>query len=735
MGALTWMVAMAAAFGARAAPGILWERVEGIYGANVRCLTATQDGALLAGTSAGLFRSENEGELWELSGFVDGSVSRLAAEGNVVYAGVEVDRRSRLHRSDDGGRTWDVTNLNFMPRGLAAQHGVVYGVWPFVGATTRVYRSEDSGETWTESRMGNARGVDVAATDAAVFAASANAVYRSANGQDGWEDVGPDLPDDRLVALATLGDTVYVAAEAGGVYRFDADSVTWTRTPLDGVDVEWMVATDGVLYVGTDRREFSRQPGVVRSEDGGATWVDMRIGEGAIATDAVVVGGREYVAGDGVFTLDPDGVSWRNVSRGMSDMEVFSVAVDGDQIYIGTESGVHVSDDAGGTWRHTDLYRGAPLLATDGGAVYAATCRQGLFRSDDLGRTWREINEGVPTRDTGSGVSYASSSPREILRVGERLYVAYYHGAFLSSQDGEAWEPVGGPVLEDGRQYFAFGDGPLTIGAHGAALYAVAHNFTTRSHDGGATWEPLWNAGSVRGSDLHTFDGRLYIAGERGVFGWDEGSRHWVDAMQGLPLGDEDDANDPERFAGTRFASLGRSLYVGSYTHGVHRLYAGTDKWMAAGLAGLRVWSLVAYDDGLLAGTSQGLLRATVDQNVAVEPGGKHATTWSDIKLAALTPEQNALLPSYPNPFNPETWIPFDLAAPSDVSVRIYNAAGGLVRALDLGGLRPGRYRERGRAAHWDGRDAMGAPVASGVYVVDLVAGTYSARRTIVVRK
>ena len=69
------------------------------------------------------------------------------------------------------------------------------------------------------------------------------------------------------------------------------------------------------------------------------------------------------------------------------------------------------------------------------------------------------------------------------------------------------------------------------------------------------------------------------------------------------------------------------------------------------------------------------------------------------------------------------------------MSVRIYDTRGSLVRTLSLGSLAPGRYRERSRAAHWDGRDATGSPVASGVYVVEFVAGSYSQRRRVVVRK
>ncbi|GIX07013.1 MAG: hypothetical protein KatS3mg115_1416 [Candidatus Poribacteria bacterium] len=107
----------------------------------------------------------------------------------------------------------------------------------------------------------------------------------------------------------------------------------------------------------------------------------------------------------------------------------------------------------------------------------------------------------------------------------------------------------------------------------------------------------------------------------------------------------------------------------------------------------------------------------------------------SDWELNGLRPTRTALLPNYPNPFNPETWIPFLLAEPSEVTLTIYNATGEVVRRLSLGYRDPGSYTDRQRAARWDGRNALGEPVASGVYFVTLRAGSQIVTRKIVVAK
>ena len=103
--------------------------------------------------------------------------------------------------------------------------------------------------------------------------------------------------------------------------------------------------------------------------------------------------------------------------------------------------------------------------------------------------------------------------------------------------------------------------------------------------------------------------------------------------------------------------------------------------------------------------------------------------------LALLVTEKTALLANYPNPFNPETWIPYQLAAPATVTLHIYAVNGALVRTLDLGHRPAGVYQQRTRAAYWDGRNQLGEPVASGVYFYTLTAGDFTATRKMLIRK
>ena len=103
--------------------------------------------------------------------------------------------------------------------------------------------------------------------------------------------------------------------------------------------------------------------------------------------------------------------------------------------------------------------------------------------------------------------------------------------------------------------------------------------------------------------------------------------------------------------------------------------------------------------------------------------------------LRTLAPQRTVLLANYPNPFNPETWIPYQLAVPADVSISIYATDGRLVRTLALGHQPVGIYESRSRAAYWDGRNSVGESVASGVYFYTLTAGDFTATRKMLILK
>jgi hypothetical protein len=106
---------------------------------------------------------------------------------------------------------------------------------------------------------------------------------------------------------------------------------------------------------------------------------------------------------------------------------------------------------------------------------------------------------------------------------------------------------------------------------------------------------------------------------------------------------------------------------------------------------------------------------------------GKLLTNWGFVK--------SQLYQNFPNPFNPETWIPYQLVKASEVKIFIYNSQGKLVRRLDLGRQLAGTYLSKEQAVYWNGRNENGESVSSGVYFYTLQSGDFRSTKRMVLLK
>ena len=122
----------------------------------------------------------------------------------------------------------------------------------------------------------------------------------------------------------------------------------------------------------------------------------------------------------------------------------------------------------------------------------------------------------------------------------------------------------------------------------------------------------------------------------------------------------------------------------------------------------------------------------------------QRTVTTTDIRNAFLSlqlnvgdvqPQDTLLAQNFPNPFNPETWIPYQLSKTTEVKIDIYDVSGHLVRSLDLGWQPVGSYMTPSSAAYWDGKNAVGERVASGIYFYTLQTSDFAATRRMVILK
>ena len=160
-------------------------------------------------------------------------------------------------------------------------------------------------------------------------------------------------------------------------------------------------------------------------------------------------------------------------------------------------------------------------------------------------------------------------------------------------------------------------------------------------------------------------------------------------------------------------------------------LFSKKDGYLDSSVA---VWS---YETPLSAANTERIKRIAEEyvQNLTLNTVLTLKSAKDFEKDTAIIPAQSLLLQNTPNPFNPETWIPYKLAESTAVTIKIYNITGQLVRSLDLGQKDAGLYLSKDKAAYWDGRDNLGEKVSSGVYFYTLQAGQFRATRKMVILK
>jgi len=136
--------------------------------------------------------------------------------------------------------------------------------------------------------------------------------------------------------------------------------------------------------------------------------------------------------------------------------------------------------------------------------------------------------------------------------------------------------------------------------------------------------------------------------------------------------------------------------------------------------------AVVEVNDRLLIEVTDADGRLVAEKQVTIVP----AELANAYKLVTICynpiPEKTALLQNYPNPFNPETWLPYRLAQEAPVTIHIYNIKGQLIRSLHLSNQKAGTYTTKERAAYWDGKNATGQAVSSGVYFYQLQIEDFS---------
>lgn len=428
--------------------GLSWQAAEGLPAVGVESLLcATPSPIVLAGTQRGLYRSADAGQSWQAVGGekLSGPIVGLAqaASSGALYAAV---RDRGLARSEDGGATWELISVGSsvgMVTALATDPGRPGALYAGTGAG--ILRSGDAGASWEPASAGLV-GSDVQALLA-------------------WPE----------------GRGRLVAATHWGMHYSDDGGQSWSDSRgSEGLNV-LALAEAGPLYAGT----WGSQ--VYRSDDRGASWrlACDDVASGAPVTALAALSGEpgapRLVAGTdgaGVYWSQDQGATWEALGEGLADASILSLAAVCSErcaLYAGTRDGLFRAELASSgkrpAWQRLAAVPAAEVvavLAVDSGQVVYAALPDGLYRTEDNGKSWAAVGaRSLAAHDAALQCLAARGGSKPALYAGTDA------GILASRDGGQTWAPLfaGGWVsavladpAEPGQLYAAVRDSGVWAG-------------------------------------------------------------------------------------------------------------------------------------------------------------------------------------------------------------------------------------------------------------------------------
>jgi photosystem II stability/assembly factor-like uncharacterized protein len=364
--------------------GVTWKRVIPERG-DPWSLVTDGHGHVFLSTSAGLFESIDAGNAWRLVDSLSGTRGifflSMAPNGSLFGAGFD----NGVYRSLDSGQTWEQVQSGAHIYALhSSSNNTVY-----IGTNQGILRSMDNGTHWIQptSVLGDDVVMSIhSAPDGLVFAATSVGLYSSTNQGDTWVLCTNGIPTVYVLAVhVDITGMVLAGTYGRGIFKSIDNGINWSANSggLATSEVLNLISTSGGTIICYDGYA------VYRSTDRGASWISTLVMSGMSsmivnANDTVYIG-----SGNGMYSSDNDGVSWRNI--GPAGIGIFPLGVTRNGVILAnTSTGLHRSTNGGTAWSPIDsmnrLYINA-LAGNQQGILWAAAYN-GVYRSDDDGNHW-----------------------------------------------------------------------------------------------------------------------------------------------------------------------------------------------------------------------------------------------------------------------------------------------------------------------------------------------------------
>ncbi len=389
--------------------GLSWVKVQGIPTSARRTLVIRQDplrrGTIYAGTTEGLWKTETDGASWRRVTPGNWSINALVIdprrEGRIVL-GTE---RLGILISDNGGETYRTSNAGFNHRQIAAV------------ALDRLHPRRVL----------------------AILSDAPDPVVVTDNGGATWKPLGPGLRWESVRRLYASPSGWWAALSSGGLlsYRGEGERGEWARAGELVGEAAWTF--QGGRLVKPPRRAF-----------------DLVVEDMGFSRN-----GWYAATAYGLLRSDDNGATWREVRFAPLILPARSVAVsaDGNRLWVATEHGLAYSLDAGRTWSWHNLPPSAGnalRLSLAGPETLLALTPKGLFLSYDGGGAWEHAAHGLPEVPV-----------RDVAAAGDTFLASLDGGGLYISHDrGHTWSPVSGSLAE--------GDFPVVAAVPGSALVYAA---------------------------------------------------------------------------------------------------------------------------------------------------------------------------------------------------------------------------------------------------------------------